>query len=353
MSSETLEQTIRLEPRILIVQGVPMATSLAIAEQFDREHRNVLRDIREAMDKHGDDREFCAAHFQPSEHIDARGKRQPIYRLTETGFSLVAFGFTGTKAAVWQRLYVRTFIAMRDGHGPLLAEKQALRNEVARLKAENNALIRVKTRWVTDQHRVSSAEVELRLIYALNPSEGAVLWLLIQLNGLAKYDRGIKISVRELLKLLHPHIKTPSTITQAASRLAARGLVTVSTGHPMAYAVHLERVIALLDEYDAKWLGIREDYAPHLIPGLTDWECNKGEAAMRFDVLLPKSPATLIRHVGPTLPVAAVVPEEWWSLERAFRMLPDRLTGANAVELNDSDRIKLSTGDTDDKDDKK
>lgn len=111
MEQTNLSTTLR--PRIQVVKGVPMTTSLAIAEHFDKEHRNVLREIRNEIHAH-DDRDFTSQHFFEATQIDARGKPIPIFRLTEIGFSLIAMGFTGTKAKRWQRAYAVTFAAMRN-----------------------------------------------------------------------------------------------------------------------------------------------------------------------------------------------------------------------------------------------
>ena len=102
-----------LRPRIQVVKGVPLTTSLAIAEHFDKEHRNVLREIRNEIHAH-DDPDFTSQHFFEATQIDARGKSIPIFRLTEIGFSLIAMGFTGARAKRWQRAYAVTFAAMRN-----------------------------------------------------------------------------------------------------------------------------------------------------------------------------------------------------------------------------------------------
>lgn len=102
-----------LRPRIQVIRGVPLTTSLAVAEHFEKEHRDVLRAIRNEIAAHADP-VFTDQHFFLAEHLTGRGKPIPIYRLTEIGFSLIAMGFTGTRAKRWQRAYATTFAAMRQ-----------------------------------------------------------------------------------------------------------------------------------------------------------------------------------------------------------------------------------------------
>ncbi|MDI9333756.1 MAG: Rha family transcriptional regulator [Cytophagales bacterium] len=100
-------------PRIIEVENIPMTTSLAVAEHFEKEHKHVLRDIR-AKIANINNADFCKQHFVPFQHIDSYGRSQPIYRLTESGFAFVVMGFTGQKADQWQCAYIETFNKMRE-----------------------------------------------------------------------------------------------------------------------------------------------------------------------------------------------------------------------------------------------
>ena len=100
-------------PRIQVIRGVPLTTSLAVAEHFQKENFHVMRDIRNEIAAHADP-VFTDQHFFLAEHLTGRGKPVPIFRMTEIGFSLIAMGFTGARAKRWQRAYATTFAAMRQ-----------------------------------------------------------------------------------------------------------------------------------------------------------------------------------------------------------------------------------------------
>ena len=80
-----------------------------VAEIFEKEHKNVLRDIKELLDNCS--KEFSRLNFELSNY-KVRGKEYPCYNLTKDGFTLVAMGFTGEKATQFKELYINKFNEM-------------------------------------------------------------------------------------------------------------------------------------------------------------------------------------------------------------------------------------------------
>lgn len=116
---------------VSVQNGVPCASSLSIAERFDRQHRTVLAAIRKASIDLPQD--FSEQNFMLAEYLDRQGKSRPMYLLTRDGFSFVCMGFTGKKAARWKVAYINAFNAMArrlglDG-GPTPDEAERLRLE--------------------------------------------------------------------------------------------------------------------------------------------------------------------------------------------------------------------------------
>lgn len=361
-----------LKPKIVVVEGRPMTTTLAVAEHFDKQHKHVLHAIEEKVRILADPA-FTDQHFIRTTYlVEGQTRPYPMYRLSKIGFAMTAMGFTGAKALAWQRRYVEIFdsmeqaalrqqvaqrandtrsldstveqlaarvafleAAMVSGDKKEVDERVRLFNLLVKTRRNFGALAMTKTRFIADQSRVSSAELHNRLVYALTKAEAAVLWALIQNLGQSQCDREATISVKDLLLSLVPAIRSPATVTRAALRLAARGLVAIRPGHPTRYEVHLDKVMQLLGDFDAKWLGDNTMNARHLVPGVTDIEQRHGDAAYRYDTVVPKRSKTLIRRVDSIDAVVPVIPEQWLALERVFRLLPDPYTGADAVELND------------------
>lgn len=97
------------EKLVELIDGEPMVSSLKLAERFGKNHKDVLRSIRnlECSD------EFNRRNFAPVEIEDAKGQRRPAFYLTEQGFSFLAMGFTGKEAARWKEKHILAFTEMR------------------------------------------------------------------------------------------------------------------------------------------------------------------------------------------------------------------------------------------------
>ena len=101
-------------PELNVIDGLPVVSSLALADHFEKEHRGVLRDIRSISDEIPED---LRAHNFVLSSYDGKtpngGKRKyPMYMLTRDGFTLVAMGFTGKKALAWKIKYIQAFNEM-------------------------------------------------------------------------------------------------------------------------------------------------------------------------------------------------------------------------------------------------
>ncbi|MFV0422079.1 Rha family transcriptional regulator [Oleidesulfovibrio sp.] len=109
-------------PELNIVDGRPVVSSLSIAEHFEKQHFQVLRDIRAISEEMPEDlraSNFVCSHYHGS--TPTGGKRSyPLYLLSRDGFTLVAMGFTGKKALEWKVKYIQAFNdmerALLEGH---------------------------------------------------------------------------------------------------------------------------------------------------------------------------------------------------------------------------------------------
>ena len=114
-------------------EEVTVVTSLDIAETFGKEHKNVLRDIKqlECSD------EFGQLNFEPSSYINQQNKEQPMYFITRDGFTLLVMGYTGEKAMKFKEAYIRQFNAMEKA---LIGKLKEREKGIAVRQALTNAL---------------------------------------------------------------------------------------------------------------------------------------------------------------------------------------------------------------------
>lgn len=100
---------------VITDQNHVFTTSLVLAEKFEKLHYNVLRDIENIL-KNCPDEHFRALNFEATIR-DVPGpknsvRQEKIYNLTRDGFSMVAMGFTGSKAFLWKIAFINAFNRM-------------------------------------------------------------------------------------------------------------------------------------------------------------------------------------------------------------------------------------------------
>lgn len=83
-------------------------SSLFVAECFGKNHKNVLRDIRNltAPDS-GLSEEFGRQNFKLSYYRNKQNKKQPCYYMTHDGFTLLAMGYAGKEAVRFKEEYIK------------------------------------------------------------------------------------------------------------------------------------------------------------------------------------------------------------------------------------------------------
>lgn len=116
-----------LLPMITERDGIPVTTSRVVAEQFGKQHKNVLRDIEELINQLKSElvtedfnhpkigevtRTFAEENFITTTYMDAKGEARPMYLLTRDGFTLLAMGFTGARAVQFKVAYINAFNRM-------------------------------------------------------------------------------------------------------------------------------------------------------------------------------------------------------------------------------------------------
>lgn len=112
-------------------------TSLDVAETFGKEHKHVLRDIREL----GCSEEFNRSNFGPISYTDSMNRKQDAIVMTRDGFTLLVMGYTGETAMKFKEAYIRQFNAMEAALQGKLIERQkgiAVRQALTKALQQSN-----------------------------------------------------------------------------------------------------------------------------------------------------------------------------------------------------------------------
>ncbi|MGE7114343.1 ORF6C domain-containing protein [Lysinibacillus sp. NPDC047702] len=130
---------------VVIQNRQVVTTSLQIAESFNKEHRNVLRDIEGLLKTEHTQHMF----FEDTYEHPQNKQSYKMYYTNRDGFTLLAMGFNGHKSLEFKLKYIQAFNAMEEQLQPQpLSEKEQLKasmrlsletsEEVETLKVEVN-----------------------------------------------------------------------------------------------------------------------------------------------------------------------------------------------------------------------
>lgn len=111
---------------VRIENGQLITDSLIVADTFAKNHKDVLRDVRELECSE----EFRQRNFAPSSYKSEQNKDLPKIDMTQDGFTFLAMGYTGKEAARFKEMYISEFNRMRhqlsDPYASLSPEVRAI-----------------------------------------------------------------------------------------------------------------------------------------------------------------------------------------------------------------------------------
>jgi Rha family phage regulatory protein len=113
--------------KITTTDGKLTVSSMMVAEHFRKDHKNVLRTIRQIVSELPENfSDLGRLNFEPSSYINDQNKEQPAINMTRDGFVLLVMGFTGKRAMEWKLKYIDAFNAMENAQKDKLYLKAAL-----------------------------------------------------------------------------------------------------------------------------------------------------------------------------------------------------------------------------------
>ncbi|PGX31051.1 Rha family transcriptional regulator [Bacillus anthracis] len=206
----------------VFVKGNEVVTdSLSISQIFDKEHKNVKRDIFETISKLDELREneeieglgidFNTLKFELIEYHDSRNRSQHKYILNFDAFMLVTMSYTTQKAMLIKMKYITEFNRMKEHiqkiqQQPICIEDAVIHSmtELKQLKTRQDQtdeeLSKMKFLvdnevWLTEKNKEALSRKVKRRVFELkeegysNASYQAVYGALKKHFGVAKYDK--------------------------------------------------------------------------------------------------------------------------------------------------------------------
>lgn len=126
-------------------------TSMEVAEMVDKEHKQLLKDIRKYTEQLGEGKISPTDFFTESTYTTIQNKTMPCYLVTKKGCEFIAHKLTGQKGTEFTARYINRFHEMEDEITTMVPEKIPV-GEVARL---TNVMDRVAVRQGLPPHRIA------------------------------------------------------------------------------------------------------------------------------------------------------------------------------------------------------
>lgn len=89
-------------------------TSLEVAEMVEKEHKNLIRDIRRYCEQLAEGKIEPGDFFIENTYLDANNQSRPCYEVTKKGCEFIANKLTGAKGVAFTARYINRFHDMED-----------------------------------------------------------------------------------------------------------------------------------------------------------------------------------------------------------------------------------------------
>lgn len=143
------------EVQVINNNGELVVSSRQVAENFGKPHNDVLKSIRETLGGLGNF-SHTKEMFRLTTYIHSQnGQTYSEYLMNRDGFSLLAMGFTGTKALQWKIKYISAFNAMEKK----LKEVSVPQSLDETLNAD--VLFLIASKWKADSDKCKELEVKV------------------------------------------------------------------------------------------------------------------------------------------------------------------------------------------------
>lgn len=89
-----------------------MLTSMEVAQMVEKEHKQILKDIRRYTQQFNEGKISPVDFFTESTYIDGKGESRPCYLVTKKGCEFIAHKLTGQKGTEFTARYINRFHEM-------------------------------------------------------------------------------------------------------------------------------------------------------------------------------------------------------------------------------------------------
>lgn len=100
----------------IIINKIETVTSMEVAKMVNKEHSNLMRDIRRYIKQLNEIKIELVDFFSESTYIDAKGEERPCFNITRKGCEFIAHKMTSQKGTEFTARYVNRFHELEEGN---------------------------------------------------------------------------------------------------------------------------------------------------------------------------------------------------------------------------------------------
>lgn len=152
-------------------EGQLVVTSRQVASDFEKEHNDTKKRIRELIKDMG---EKSHNYFITSAYKDSMNRHQEEFLLTRDGFSLLVMGFTGSKALQWKLKYIEAFNKMETKLKEVkkLSPMEMMELQFKALKEQKEKIVQVENKVDKLEEDMPLFQIDCKEIQALVRKKG-------------------------------------------------------------------------------------------------------------------------------------------------------------------------------------
>lgn len=140
-------------------------TSMEVAQMVEKEHKELLRDIRRYCEQFNERNLALVEFFRESTYTDGKGESRPCFMVTKKGCEFIAHKLTGCKGTEFTVRYINRFHEMEHGLININPSEIPLGELASYLKVIDRAAVRQNTppHKIMAAHKMISEQFGIRL----------------------------------------------------------------------------------------------------------------------------------------------------------------------------------------------
>ena len=113
-------------------------TSMEVAEMVEKNHKDLMRDIRRYCEQLAESKIALGDFFEESTYKDANNQSRPCFLITKKGCEFIAHKMTGTKGTAFTAKYINRFHELEE----VVIEKKPM-SAMDMIKLQSQALVEI------------------------------------------------------------------------------------------------------------------------------------------------------------------------------------------------------------------